>query len=272
MKHPFLFMLLAGATLFGVQQLRTPTDQAARVVTVAPGQGPDDAILLAEAYRLGWHETDPIVVGHLVQTMGFARPDVTEPARLMELAHQTGLSRSDHMVHARLRQRMEDTLKAGVPTPTEEQLVAWRASHMEDFRQDDAIAFSQWLVPHGTPRPPALDDPERAPQHLPPGLRAEESGSVRRLTSLYGEAFVQSLPETPTDAWIGPVPTLHGDHWLKVTSYTPGTVPPLSRIRAKVASAWTRHQEQLLFETRLQALRQEWRIVSEETLVQREAP
>jgi PPIC-type PPIASE domain len=58
------------------------------------------------------------------------------------------------------------------------------------------------------------------------------------LAHLCGESFATALPTAPLGRWIGPVPSKHGEHLLRVVQREPARMPPFEEVEKQVRADW----------------------------------
>jgi hypothetical protein len=231
-----------------------------------------EAILLNEARRYGWDERDPIVFAHLVRNMRFIEPDSTEDdLTLYERALEMDMQAHDPVVRARLLYRAGEAL-ASVPedrVPNRDALETHRQAHADRFEREgrvrfqhvflsrskrgeslpaDASAMREQLSALGDKPPSGLGDPL-------PGLRPEQSGTPSQIKEDYGAELAQVVEEAVLGAWRGPVSSVYGLHFVRVTGKDPAYVPPLDLIAAEVRADRLREIREELRRERMDALR-----------------
>lgn len=153
--------------------------------------------------------------------------------------------------------------------PTRDALEAHRQAHGERFEREgrvrfqhvflsrskrgdslpaDATAMREQLSTLGDERPRGLGDPL-------PGLRPEQSGTPSQINNDYGAALAQIVEEAVADVWRGPVSSVYGLHFVRVTGKEPGYVPSLDIIGAEVRADRLREIRDELGKERMDALR-----------------
>ncbi len=254
-------MLAAGALLTGVWRSAPEADRALRV-EVAPSARAEaaieDAVLLAEARRLGWDHTDPVIARHLITAMRTAGASGDDDALLAD-ARALGLDREDPVVRARLLDRARRALRAAA-TPDRAALEAWHAAHPERFRRPEHVRYAHAFLQGDGDLGPRLGPPEDAAGLGDPllGLRPIELATPERVGRFLGPSVEEALREAPIGAWVGPIPSPYGRHWLHVLAREPGEVPPLDVIAAEVAQDWRREAGARAAQARLERLVAAW--------------
>jgi hypothetical protein len=236
----------------------------------------DDELILAQAFELGWHRSDGVVVRRLIQNQRFLDPESDlDDAALLERAHAQGMDRSDIVVRRRLLERVRLTIGeiARRDEPDDALLRAYMEEHSERFVRPQAIRVTQIFLSRDrrgagleedarqlgsqlereAPSPddaPSFSDPLLIAHHLP--LWSEEQ-LARRL----GLDFAASAFDAPEGAWTGPVKSSYGLHFVWVHERVPARLPELDSVRAEVRGALLHERETEAFERHLEALRRD---------------
>ena len=231
-----------------------------------------DAILLNEARRYGWDKRDPIVFTHLVRNMRFIEAESTDDdLTLYKRALEMNMQAHDPVVRARLLYRAGEAL-AYVPKdrmPTRDELETHRQGHADRFEREgrvqfqhvflsrtkrreslsaDASAMEAQLAAIGDEAPNGLGDPL-------PGLRAEQFARPSQIQEDYGVELARVFEDAVVGVWLGPVPSVYGLHFVRVTDKEPAYVPPLDVISAEVRADRLREIRDELRKERMAALR-----------------
>jgi hypothetical protein len=231
-----------------------------------------DAILLNEATRYGWDKRDPVVYTHLIRNMRFIEPDSTaDDLTLYKRALEMNMQAHDPIVRARLLYRAGEALWH-IPEdrmPSVEDLEAHLQAHADRFQREgrvrfqhvflsrsrrgdslpaDATAMREQLSARDRAPPKGLGDPL-------PGLRPEQSATPSQIKGDYGADLARVVEEAVVGAWRGPVPSVYGLHFIRVTGKEPARVPPLDIIVSEVRADWLREVRDELRSERMEALR-----------------
>lgn len=267
------FLLVGGALYFAV---RSPVERAPRSVDVVVAEGQseatavDEAVLLAEAWRLNWPETDPIVAGHLERMMRFSTndPNATREALVAE-ALELGLHRTDPTVRAHLLERARRSI-GEVRDPTEEELTIWREDHAESYRRPDLFQFATvYLKAKAAPERVAstvaqlnttpIEDAYKLGDPIL-DARAVQITTAGQVRARWGDELATALEAAPKSEWVGPTSSAYGMHWLYVIEVTKGEVPELDPIRARVVRDWQNHEREAVMANRMASLRDQYQI------------
>jgi hypothetical protein len=191
-----------------------------------------------------------------------------------------GLDRDDVIIRRRVRQKMEFLADdMSVPEPSDEQLAAYLASNPERFRAEDQLTFHQVFL-SATRRANTIDsDSEQIGSILAradgavdatvlgdPFLLGEEFRSVSpsKVTSIFGESFAKQISVMEKGRWQGPISSGFGQHFVFISEWVSGNLPPLDAVRPVVHREWA-NARRLEAEQKLYAsLRNRYEIVVEE--------
>jgi len=280
MARPLLHFFLIGGLLFGAKavyegrrvegpeiSVRVPADATQADVQSAIRE----AILLNEARRYGWDRRDPIVFGHLVRNMRFIEPDSTEDdLTLFRRAIEMNMQAHDPIVRARLLYRADEAL-ASVPEdrmPSRDALQAHRQAHPERFEREGRVRFQHVFLSGSKRRDTLSADAaemrtrlsalgDQAPTGVGdplPGLRAEEVAAPSQVRADYGMDLARLVEEAVIGVWRGPVASVYGLHFVRVTATEPAYVPSLDIIAAEVRADRVREIGDELRKERMDAL------------------
>ena len=190
-----------------------------------------------------------------------------------------GLDRDDVIIRRRVRQKMEFLAEdMSAPEPSDEQLAAYLASNPERFRSEDQLTFRQVFL-SATRRPNTIESDSKQVASVlahadaavdatalgDPFLLGEEFRGVSpsKLTSIFGESFVERVFAMEKGRWQGPVSSGFGQHFVFVSERISGGSPMLDAVRPAVRREWANAQR-LEAERRLYAsLRERYEIVVE---------
>ncbi len=244
-------------------------------VVVPPGadadRAIDEAVLLAEAERLGWVETDLVIRRHLVKVYGEATGQTDlDPSALFEEARALGLVRSDRVVRSRLLDRAHRALRT-VPPPDRSTLAAHLAAHPERFVTEPRYTVSLRVVrrrEHGDTWPDVVAETARqlaevgdAPtDRLPMAVRTPTVATEGRLRSRLGDAVALTITGAEPHVWKGPIVLGDVAWFVRVDAVVAGQVPPLAHVRAAVRADWAEEQGEVRATEVLQSLRRRWRV------------
>jgi hypothetical protein len=187
---------------------------------------------------------------------GLIRAEVREEALYRE-ALALGLGQDDPLVRRVLVQRLETMLRDLAElslSPTEEDLEDHLAAHLEAYRPETVIAFTQvYLDPErrgarleedaaelleelrARDEPPAEDEPVGDPFLL---ARRHVDRTETRAAGLFGPTFASAVFALEPGRWHGPVRSGFGVHLVLVESREEFPAPALEEVRERVARDW----------------------------------
>lgn len=258
-----LLALRAGASSLLPEPARPLVVAVDAAATDAEVEGEvERAVLVAEAERRGWLETDPVIRGRLVRNLRFVRGDAersadlppAEEERLLGEAIALGMHESDPVVRGRLEQRADRMARAaaGSPPPPDEELLALVEASPERFERPGRYRLGQVFLSRaergGRLEAEARDLGARLQEGGLPPAEAERLGdplpfsfsgrlvSAELLDGRLGRGFGDAVAGAPLEVWVGPIPSSYGLHFVYVEEAEPGGVPPLAEIRERAAA------------------------------------
>ncbi len=234
-------------------------------------QAIERTVLLAEARHRGWVDADPVIGRRLVANLRFLGRTGAEVA-LLDEAKGLGMDLTDVVVTSRLLDRMERWLTTPPAPPDDAALQATLDARAAAFRAPDRVRVQSVFLSHH--RGDALDaDAARVKASLVAGgaepgdalldLKPEEDTTPARLSARYGDAVGDAVRDAPIGAWVGPVRSPFGLHLMRVSTRTPGALPPLSTVRPAVEEQWARDHAPAWRAERVALLRARWPVVVE---------
>jgi hypothetical protein len=121
--------------------------------------------------------------------------------------------------------------------PSETELAAYLAAHVERFTEPARVELSQrWfasesaaraaLAAGGEPRGEGIALPGELPSH-----------SEAELAARFGPAFAAAAFAAPDGRWFGPIASSYGHHLVRVRARTAARRSPLAAVRSQVREA-----------------------------------
>ena len=152
MTRRLVHFFAIGATLLVLEVMSGSAPTREAVVRVPAGaseqavrEATDNAILLEEARRYGWHKSDPVVFQHLVRNMKFVEQDDSANAfELFERAIELGMDETDPVVRSRLLHRARKSLAYVPPAqePSDDDLLAHLKKYPDRFARSPQVRFT----------------------------------------------------------------------------------------------------------------------------------
>ncbi len=239
----------------------------------------DDALLLQQAFALGWHRNDAIVQRRLIKNQRFlSSNDEASPEDLLRRAYEQGMDRSDIVVRRRLLERMKLAIASAAhePGPSEAELSDYLTRHADQFRRAARVRLTHVYLSQDLRGERLRSDAEELGSRL--GREHIAPDDARRLSDPFllsnelplwteaalaqrlGPEFARAAVRAERGRWQGPVHSSYGLHFIWPHEKREQRLPPLDIIRAEVSAALLREREQRALRQHLQALRSEARI------------
>ncbi len=192
-----------------------------------------------------------------------------------------GLDRDDTIIRRRLRQKMEFLSEdlAAQNDPTDEELEAYLAEHVERFRIEGPLSFAHVYISIDRRGDKAIDDAKallarlnRDPEAsgdvaslgdrlpLPSGY---ESTTASEIAKMFGRAFAERVSGLPVGEWSGPVESGYGLHLVLVSERSEDRMPELAEVREAVTRDWRVREREQTNDEIFQKLREKYRVVVE---------
>ncbi len=174
-----------------------------------------------------------------------------------------GLDRNDAVVRQRLARKMEAfaIIDAGVPAePTETELRAYFAQHVERFATPEQISFTHVFLARdsrgddlaadartllGELRAAAVSDIDGLGD-APPTRPSYEGTTQREAARQFGRTFAERLFELPAGSWQGPVESGFGLHLVLIITRTPSRDPEFEQVAFEVRSDYLENRRREL--------------------------
>jgi hypothetical protein len=271
LREPLLQFLALGAMLFGLYGLAGKRSaEAPEKIVVSASRVAN----LGDGFARTWRR-----LPNQPELQGLIEDYIRDEVFYRE-GRAAGLDRDDVIIRRRVRQKMEFLADdMSVPEPSDEQLAAYLASNPERFRAEDQLTFHQVFL-SATRRANTIDsDSEQIASILAradgavdatvlgdPFLLGEEFRSVSpsKVTSIFGESFAKQISVMEKGRWQGPISSGFGQHFVFISEWVSGNLPPLDAVRPVVHREWA-NARRLEAEQKLYAsLRNRYEIVVEE--------
>lgn len=238
LKEPLLHFLLLGALIFAANAWmngNTADDRNSIVVSLSQQEN------LASTFARTWQrpptpdEMNSLIVDFIRQEIAYRE------SQAMQLDHD------DIVIRRRLRQKLEMLAEdvASLAPPTEEEVKAYFAENIEDFRQPAVLSIRQVYFGNNGD---AADEHSGAAKLLQQLQRDESSVDIAaagdasllpreledvsetELDSLFGSGFSSALATIEVGSWGGPVASGFGLHLVKVDNRVESRLPELEAV------------------------------------------
>lgn len=293
-RQPLLHFLLIGILLFGLQQYRgfaktyelVSLDDATTQLLVddfftmtARMPAPDDIkklvakeldkrILFAEGLRLNFHRDDSVILQRLLRNANFLGFEGSDKEKI-RAAFELGIHESDEVIRARILQRMVSVGRSqATGTPTDAELMDIYQADLSAWQEPARYTFEHLFFSVDRERDPveraalALEQlqADSSPQGLGdvflPGSQFTAK-SLRDVTSVFGVSFSEyfNSKQFLLKVWQGPIPSVFGQHIVRVTAIDTGQQQGFNTVRRELAQRWQEEQEKVALEAYLVQLR-----------------
>ncbi|EHQ57613.1 hypothetical protein OMB55_00013490 [gamma proteobacterium HIMB55] len=209
-----------------------------------------EELLFVEAVERGVIDQDLVVQRRLIRNMRFMSPerDATDEALLSE-AWELRLHLADEVVRRRTVQVMETLIVATQPpyTPTDAELLDEYNKRLSEFEEPARLSFAHvFLRPDSTSeraatlvkaiRAGATPDEARGSSDVFLAGYRFRNASLLDVSRQFGDQFAIELSAKLSDknntegAWLGPLTSIFGQHWVWLDSQTPGRVKTIDEV------------------------------------------
>jgi hypothetical protein len=246
--EPMLHFLLIGFALFGAHRYVSPGDSGGRRIVVTQGVVDD---LVTQHVAARGREPSTTELHHLIES--YVRDEI-----LYREGVRLGLERDDIVVKRRVRQKIEMIAEedASTRTPTDGDLSAYLTANQARFVQPAILTFEQVFLGQQTSGLGVVhaiaatrealrrgDDPKKLgkPTLLPYRMTMTPADLVARD---FGASFAAALEKVKVGAWVGPIESSFGAHYVRVSDRTPAVAPQLAAVRDHVVREWENERRQ----------------------------
>ena len=192
-------------------------------------------------------------------------------------AVRQGLDRDDVAIRTLLREKMELIAEheASVVEPSPAELAAFYQARQAAFGGGPTVSFLQVMLDPvrrgnalaGDAR--ALLDRLRADESLDPVGLGDPSGLASgyvgipeaQVASMLGAGFLQGLVSLEPGVWAGPMPSMYGQHLVRLNGRAVATPPPLGDVLDVVREEWRLARAQALRDASYGRLREQYQVI-----------
>lgn len=266
LKSPLLhFVVLGVVAYFAYAELKPNTLETITVTT----QTIDALIQQQESiaqYALSDEEKQLLIAGHI------------EDEILLREAYKRGFDKNDGRVRRRLLGIMRSSMTEVIPEPSAGQLRAFYEENKEEYMSGPSRSFQQIYFSFTSEKLPA--DPEQFIQQLENSTNISGLGDfimmgeqIKKATFEYmagsmGKPFAEQVLALPVNEWAGPIESFRGLHYVRVTETHEPELPPFENMENFLRDAYYIEKGRESQEMKIDALRQNYRVVVEGTEVQ----
>lgn len=227
-----------------------------------------EELLFVEAVERGVIDQDLVVQRRLIRNMRFMSPEreATDEALLSE-AWELRLHLADEVVRRRTVQVMETLIVATQPsyTPTDAELLDEYNSRLSEFEEPARLSFAHvFLRPDSTGeraatlvkaiRAGATPDEARGSSDVFLAGYRFRNASLLDVSRQFGDQFAIELSAKLSDenntegAWLGPLTSIFGQHWVWLDSQTPSRVKTIDEVSVDLVRDLRRDAEDAAIE------------------------
>ena len=219
-----------------------------------------DELLFREALKRDLHYRDAAVEQRIIRNMRFLDANIAASDReLVEQGYALRLHLTDEVIRRRLVQIMERLIVATRPNPapSTEAVAARYEQELDRWREPARYTFSHvFLSTDRVVEMPALMSQIDAENLSPDAARllgapflsgyAFRRQSPEQLTSVFGAEFAEqvSVTEVLAEAWIGPVSSVFGQHYVYIEAFEPSRTLALEEVSVRIERDLVREGEE----------------------------
>jgi hypothetical protein len=197
---------------------------------------------------------------------------LTDDLLLEEILYHEALRRGmagDNRIRGSLVQMMRSALKRVLPAPADDELRRLQATLPKEVTHlPPQIAFDHVSFASAPAQPPEMLTSIRS--H--PNPQSLSDGTVRlgqpvpptylpQLERLLGAEFTARVMELPLNEWYGPLQSLRGQHFVRITSRQPEQPMAWNEIKPILMGRWTQAKEEEIIREEVAKISAEWRVV-----------
>ena len=277
-REPLVHFLLIGAALFVIYAYWGQQDvtENERAITITAGE----IEWLSDSWQKRWNrppteqEREGIINQYLKEMI------------LYREALAMGLDRDDTVIRRRLAQKLEFLSQDLIsPTPpSEEELQAYFAEHIDRYQQPDLISFTHIFFDPDKRGNQTLKDAETAKAELITLQQPTQDGrafgdqfmlqsyyperSQADVAKLFGSGFAGPVFKLAPHEWHGPVLSGYGTHLVYVHDLRKAPLPEFVEFEEQVKEDWTNDQREKLNEQFVASLMGRYEVTIEEVPVE----
>ena len=185
-----------------------------------------------------------------------------------EVLFREAITRGMHLTDKETRQKLTDKMRfliAGAPgEPTEEQLIDFYAENLDLYRSEPKVSFDHVFY-------------QAQPTDAPKLLKVlNDGGAVQSdefwmghqmvnygqsmVRGMFGQAFLAQIDKAPKGAWIGPINSIRGVHFVRVNGVSEPEMMPYVQVRDQVRQDWNNRQIDSAIGAQMTALKPKYEI------------
>lgn len=237
-RQPLLHFLLAALAIFWLDEIRGGQAQKDHGLIIVTSAQIDR---MSAMWEQSWDRPPAkLELENLVA-------DYIEEEVYNREARALGLDADDPVIRRYVRQKMELLTKGSVVVaePSHGDLQAFFASNASKYQGSPRFDFQQiYLGPELASNPGSQLTAIRAGatlENLPDqtGLESQmKDADEFRISRTFGVSFYDALAAQDSGDWQGPVPSILGFHFVKISRREPGVVPSFADVSEEVFADW----------------------------------
>lgn len=261
LKHPILHFLLLGAVAFMAYSHFKPAGRATITVTTQT----IDA-LVQQRESISRNPIAPADRQALIE--GYIEDEI-----LLREAYRRGFDKNDYRVHKRILSIMRSSLSDVIPEPSTPQLRAFYEENKQQFLTASSRSFEHIYFSFASAMLPA--DPDQFIRQLQASADSAGLGeyalmgntyrkaSFKVTAAAFGKPFARSVFAMPLDAWHGPIESLRGIHYVRVTAEHEPELPPFEQMQSFLRTDYFLKKGRQSQIDKIDELRQNYEIIVE---------
>jgi len=185
-----------------------------------------------------------------------------------EVLFREAIARGLHLTDRETRQKLTDKMRfliAGAPAePTEEQLIDFYSENLDLYRSEPKVSFDHVFY-------------QAQPTDAPKLLKVlNDGGAVQgdefwmghqmvnygqsMVRGMFGQAFLERIDRAPKGAWIGPIASIRGIHFVRVNGVSEPEMMPYVQVRDQVRQDWSNRQIEAAISGQMKVLKPKYEI------------
>ncbi len=260
-KSPILHFLVLGTVAFLLYVWLKPTDRETIQITT---QTVDALVQQRESITqdpVTPKERRDILEGHI------------EDEVLLREAYKRGIDKNDYRIRKRILNIMRSSLAEVIPEPSTAQLRAFYDENRERYRTSPSRSFQQIHFSFGSPNTP--ESPEQFLKQLENASDISKMGdfsqignqfsraSFQNAAMTFGKPFAEKVFQLPLDQWSGPIESVRGVHYVRVTGTHPPELPPFENLESYLRTDYLMRKSRDSQQGKIDRLRKGYDVVVE---------
>lgn len=251
LREPLVVFAALGAGCFAAYHLASADERVIEVSKAAQDS-------LAEDYRM--------LAGRVADTA--ERKRLVEDYVANEVLFREAVARGMHLTDKETKERLTDKMRfliVGTPgDPSEEQLIDFYAENLELYRSEPKLSFDHVFfqaAPDGAPRLLKVlnDGGSVVGDEFWMGRHMVSYGQSM-LRGMFGQEFLDALGKAPQGAWIGPVASIRGVHFVRVNGREEPQLMDYAQVRDQVLQDWNTRQVETALAAEMKTLKRKYEI------------